>query len=198
MTEFPETRSALLHQIRSPDEREAWDEFTLAYGPVIYRMARRRGMQDADAQDLAQTVFMQVSGAIGRWEKGPEKRFRHWLRRVVKNAIVTALTRSPKDKAVGGSDIQGVFAVRCDSEQSVEQELLFEHKREQFLRAASIVRSEVSEDTWYPFELTVIEGKTCNEAAAMTGKSIGNVYASRSRVIRRIRDEVKRLEHCDS
>lgn len=198
MTEFPETRSTLLHQIRSADDREAWEEFTLIYKPVIYRMARRRGMQDADAQDLVQTVLVQVSGAIARWEKSPEKRFRHWLRRVIKNAVITALTRGPKDIAVGGSDIHDLFAARCDTEQNVEQEMRIEYKREQYLRAASNVRSDVSNDTWYPFELTVIEGMACSEAAALTGKSIGTVYAARSRVMRRIRDEVKRLEQSDS
>lgn len=198
MTEFPETHSSLLHQIRSPDDREAWEEFTLSYGPVIYRMARRRGMQDADAQDLVQTVFMQISGAIARWEAGPEKRFRHWLRRVVKNAIVTALTRGPREVAIGGSEIQEVFAARCDSEQAVERDLLLEHKREQYLQAALRVRSDISEDTWLPFELTVIGDKTCSEASALTGKSVGTVYAARSRVMRRIREEIQRLERNDA
>jgi RNA polymerase sigma-70 factor (ECF subfamily) len=66
VTEFPETRSTLLAQVRSPENREAWEQFVLVYRPVIYRMARRRGMQDADAQDLVQTVLMRVAGAIDR------------------------------------------------------------------------------------------------------------------------------------
>ena len=67
MTEFPETRSTLIAKVRSPDDREAWEEFVLIYQPVIYRMARRRGMQDSDAQDLVQTVLMRVAGATDRW-----------------------------------------------------------------------------------------------------------------------------------
>lgn len=78
MTEFPETRDRLLVQVRSPANREAWDEFALIYRPVIYRLARHRGLQDADAQDLAQRVLMSVAAAIGRWEKSDESvRFRH-------------------------------------------------------------------------------------------------------------------------
>ena len=69
MNEFPETRSTLLANVASPANREAWQEFELLYRPVIYRMARGRGMQDADAQDLAQTVLVNVSLAIGRWGK---------------------------------------------------------------------------------------------------------------------------------
>ena len=84
MTEFPETRSALLVEVRSPENREAWEQFVLVYRPVIYRMARRRGMQDADAQDVAQNILVRVAGAIDRWEQQPGTRFRHWLRRVAR------------------------------------------------------------------------------------------------------------------
>ena len=104
VTEFPETRESLLAQVRSPANREAWDDFALIYRPVIYRLARRRGLQDADAQDLAQRVLMAVASAIGSWEKSNESvRFRHWLRRVARNAIVNALSRRPHDRAAGGT-----------------------------------------------------------------------------------------------
>ena len=107
MTEFPETRESLLVLVRSPENREAWDQFVALYRPVIYRLARRRGLQDADAQDLAQQVLMAVASAIGSWKKAGESvRFRHWLRRVARNAIVNALARRPHDRAAGGSSVQ--------------------------------------------------------------------------------------------
>jgi RNA polymerase sigma-70 factor (ECF subfamily) len=68
MTEFPDTQSLLLANIQSLENREAWAEFVQIYRPVVYRMARRRGMQDADAQDLSQDVLVRVSKAIDRWE----------------------------------------------------------------------------------------------------------------------------------
>ena len=40
LTEFPETRESLLVQVRSPANREAWDQFAMLYRPVIYRLAR--------------------------------------------------------------------------------------------------------------------------------------------------------------
>ena len=127
MTDFPETQSTLLAQIRSPEDREAWEEFALIYQPVIYRMARRRGMQDSDAQDLVQTVLMRVAGAIDRWERKPGARFRHWLRRVAKNSILSELSRSPKDAPVGGSDIQELMAEQPAATSEVEQELAVEY-----------------------------------------------------------------------
>ena len=40
LTEFPETRESLLVQVRSPANREAWDQFAMLYRQVIYRLAR--------------------------------------------------------------------------------------------------------------------------------------------------------------
>jgi hypothetical protein len=42
MTEFPETRSTLLVSLKTPENREAWEEFVVIYRPLIYRMARLR------------------------------------------------------------------------------------------------------------------------------------------------------------
>ncbi len=195
MTEFPETRSSLLAQVRSPDNREAWEQFVLIYRPVIYRMARIRGMQDADAQDIVQTVLMRVAGAISRWEKTePGTRFRHWLRRVAKNAIFTALSRSPSDAASGDSNIHDLLTGQPDIAPDVDQELALEYMREQYLRAAVIVQTDVNTETWRAFELSLIDGRPCDEVAELIGKSIGTVYAARSRVMRRLRNQVQRLE----
>lgn len=195
MTEFPKTRSTLLVQVRSADNREAWEEFVLVYRPVIYRMARRRGLQDADALDVSQNVLTRIAGAIQRWEKRDEEtRFRHWLRRVAKNAILDALKGQPKDAAAGGSGVQELLSERADTTPDFDAELAKEHQREQYLRAAAVVRTDVSLETWRAFELTVIEGKSCEEAASVVGKSIGTVYAARSRVFRRLRDQIQKME----
>ena len=93
-------------------------------------------MQDSDAQDLVQTVLMRVAGAIDRWERKPDARFRHWLRRVAKNSILSELSRSPKDAPVGGSDIQELMAEQPAATSEFEQELAVEYMREQYLRAA--------------------------------------------------------------
>ena len=66
MSEFPDTRESLLLQVRDPENREAWDQFAQIYRPIIFRTALARGLQDADAHDLAQKVLIAVASAIGR------------------------------------------------------------------------------------------------------------------------------------
>lgn len=191
MTEFPDTQSLLLANIQSLENREAWEEFVEVYRPIIYRMARRRGMQDSDAQDLSQDVLLRVAGSIDRWEPRPGVRFRHWLRTVAANAIVTALTKSNR-AAMDGSSADQMLAAVPESE--TESELENEYLRERYLRAAANVKVDVSPVTWQAFELTVIQGQSCEEASQLIGKSIGVIYAARSRILKRLQSEIQRSE----
>ena len=122
MTEFPETRTGLLVQLLSRDNREAWETFAAIYQPVIYRMARRRGMQDADAQDLVQDVLVRVSAAIGRYA-ATGCSISNWLARVAKNTILTTLTRSPRDLGQGGTDACDELEQHPEDSSAVNEEL---------------------------------------------------------------------------
>ena len=199
MTDFPETRDSLLVQVRSPANREAWEQFALIYRPVIYRLARHRGLQDADAQDLAQQVLIAVVSAIGGWEKSNEAvRFRHWLRRVARNAIVNALSRRPHDRAAGGSSVQELLMEQPNPDRESGAQIEQEYRRELYLRAAKMVRRDIEPETWRAFELTVIENRGIDAAAVELGKPVGAIYAARSRIMRRLREAVQELEASES
>jgi RNA polymerase sigma-70 factor (ECF subfamily) len=199
VTEFPETRDSLLVQVRCPANREAWDEFVLTYRPVIYRLARRRGLQDADAQDLAQQVLIAVASAIGAWEKSDETvRFRHWLRRVARNAIINALSRQPRDRAAGGTSVQGFLLEQPGEDPQFAAQIELEYRRELYLRAARIVREDLQPETWRAFELTVVENRAIDEAALELDRPVGTIYAARSRIMRRLRKAVQELEQAES
>jgi RNA polymerase sigma-70 factor (ECF subfamily) len=198
-TDFPETRDSLLVQLKSPANREAWDQFALVYRPVIYRLARRRGLQDADAQDLAQRVLMAVASAIGNWEKSSESvQFRHWLRRVARNAIVNALARRPHDRAAGGSAVHELLLEQPGVEPESEEQIELEYRRELYLQAARIVRGDVETETWRAFEMTVIDNRSVDETAVELEMPVGTIYAARSRIMRRLREAVRELEKSES
>ena len=55
MDKFQDTRSSLLLRVKNKaSDEHAWQQFAELYQPVIMRMAKAKGMQEADAQDLAQ------------------------------------------------------------------------------------------------------------------------------------------------
>jgi RNA polymerase sigma-70 factor (ECF subfamily) len=166
---------------------------------VIYRLARQRGLQDADAQDLTQQVLMAVASAIGNWEKQNEEvRFRHWLRRIARHAIVNALTRRPRDRGAGGSVVQDLLLEHPGADEESDAQINLEYRRELYLRAAQMVRSDIEPDTWRAFEMTVIENRSIDKTAAELDKPVGTIYAARSRIMRRLRQAVKELEQSES
>lgn len=198
MTQFPDTRASLLMQVGDLQDRDAWEQFEQIYRPLIYRLARQRGMQDADAQDLSQQVLMSVASAVGRWKRNSESaRFRHWLRRVARNAILNALSRRPRDLAAGGSSVQELLTEQTQVDEEAERRITLEYRRELYLQAADRVRADVDPETWLAFKLTVIEGHGIEMAEEQLSKSAGSIYAARSRIMRRLREAVRELEDAD-
>lgn len=199
MPEFPETVDSLIARVRDPSNRSAWDEFEQLYRPVIFRIARAKGLQHADALDLVQQVLISVAAAISRYEKRNDgERFRNWLSRVTRNAIFKALSRQPRDQAAGGSNVLDVLSEVPANDPETDALINLEYRRELFRRAAEQVRGEVQEATWMAFELTALQQASIEQAAKVLSISTGSVYAARSRVMRRIRDMVLRLEESDS
>ena len=193
---FPDTRLSLLMQLKSASDEAAWSEFVSIYQPVIYRMARKRQIQNADAQDLTQDVLVSVAKAIHSFEAGENSPpFRHWLRRVARNAILNVLTRIPKDAAVGGTGILSKLTLRSNNDDNIESELLFEYRRELYARAAAEVQQVVAADSWQVFQLAVVEKIPIEDVAKQLKKSVGAAYACRGRVMSRLRKAVEKMEN---
>ena len=75
-----------------------------------------------------------------------------------------------------------------------DRELDLEYQRQLYLLAAEKVRAKVTELNWKAFELTAIEGVAIEEVAQDLGKSVGAIYAARSRIMKQLSDVVSKLE----
>src|SRR4029077_15967359 len=83
-----------LARLGDPQDRAAWQQFVELYGGLVYGFARRHGLQDADAGDLTQEVFLAVAQAAGRWHYDPEQgSFRGWLYGITRNKLAKLLQR---------------------------------------------------------------------------------------------------------
>lgn len=189
MTIFPDTRASLIVRLADAQNVPAWEEFARLYQPVVYRLARRRGFQHADAEELVQEVMLAVAGAVERWVPDRERgRFRDWLHRIARNLMVNFLTRHKHQVwGAGTSDMQRMLEQECDAEAAVTQMFDIEIRREAFRFAARQVQKEVKEGTWQAFWLSTIDDVPAAEVARQLGMSVGSVYIARSRVMARLR-----------
>jgi RNA polymerase sigma-70 factor (ECF subfamily) len=195
MNSTPETRPSLLIRVRDPADQAAWGEFVEIYRPLVLRLARQKGMQDADAEDVAQVVLAAVAKAVEQREHDPQRaKFRTWLNRVARNAILNALTRGRPDRGSGDSALLAVLN-QHESHGGPDSDLLqLEYRREVFRWAAAQVRKEFQQATWDAFWLTAVEGRAVAAVAEELAKNPGAIYAARSRVMRRIQEKVTEYE----
>src|SRR5262245_25114790 len=175
MTETPSTRPSLLVRLREPRDERAWEEFLNIYTPLVYRLARRKGFQHADAADLVQEVFRAVAGAIDRWDPDPGRgSFRGWLFRIARNLMLNVLAAEKRrPQGAGGSWFERLLdeqSAPAGAESAMFDE---EYRRQRFGWAAERVRGEFRETTWRAFWLAGVEGRSPAEAAAALGISVG-------------------------
>lgn len=195
MQDDPHTRDSLIVRIADATDNDAWGQFVSIYEPVVYRIARGKGLQDADARDLVQHVMSSVSRSIDRWQPDSDRAsFRTWLHRVANNAIVDFVRRRKPDDGQGGTAFLQSLENQPDHDLIAEREWEIAHRREVFRWAARRIRREFTDSTWAAFALTTIDDTSPAEAANQLNMSVGSIYTARSRVMRRLKDEVKRYE----
>ena len=189
----PDTRHSLLLRLHDPADHDAWNAFAEIYRPVIVRLAIAKRLQPADAEDLAQKVLMSVARAISGWDPDGSASFRTWLKRITDNAIVNVLTRLRPDRAVGQAEVDHLLN-EPGRDGPDSQLLQLEFRREVFHWAAARIAAEFSPETWQAFWLTAVEGMSAEEAGQRLAKNRGSIYTARSRVMKRLVQQVAEFE----
>jgi RNA polymerase sigma-70 factor (ECF subfamily) len=192
----PTTRASLLLRLRDPRDHEAWLEFVSLYEPVVYRLLRHHGLQDADAREVMQNFFMAVSRSIDQFDTAPDRgSFRGWLRRVTRNLLTDWLRQGQRRALMfGGSHLLAMLENLPDASGPESQEFDQELRRQVFQRAAELVQDEFQPQTWQAFWQTSVDGISTAQVAANLGISAGAVRVARSRVLARLRSAVRNLE----
>jgi RNA polymerase sigma-70 factor (ECF subfamily) len=196
MPSEPTTRQSLLIRLRDVADDRAWVEFVDIYGPLIRASACRRGLQAADADDLAQEVFRVVASTIEQGGYDPNRgKFRPWLFRIARNLTINAiLARSRQPRGTGDTAMIHWLEEQPSTPDDNPEAFEAEYRRRMLGWAAERVRGEFSTVAWQAFWATGVEGQAAGEVAGVLGISVGSVYNARSRVMARLRVEIRRAE----
>lgn len=199
MSDLPLTRQSLLIALGKRSD-EAWSEFLRVYEKAIIGYCIRRGLQESDAQDVAQSVYEAIHKRMAEWDCDASKgSFRAWLFRVARNISVDLLTARAKSPVVQGdtSIVQMLGQVRdyrnVDLPGTVDEHstaFQLELRRALFEWASNQVQAEVTAKTWEAFRLAAVDGLQASEVANKLEISVGSVYTAKCRVMSRIREHV--------
>lgn len=188
--------TSLLARLRSRSD-ESWSRLIALFTPVVYRWARQAGLQDSDAADVAQEVFSAVYLQIDRFQKTElTGTFRGWLYGITRNQILWRFRKIGREpRAEGGSTALGRLQeapspVRVElspelpESDNEETEAILAH------RCVQLIREEFEPTTWSAFEGVAVHDRAPADVAADLGLSVGAVYVAKSRVLKRLREEL--------
>ncbi len=189
------TSPTLLGRLRhSPTDQAAWDAFAKRYGPSLRRWCRQWGLQDADAEDVVQSVLLELSRQMSGFEYDPAGSFRAWLKTVASRAWFRFL--SARKRPGGGSGDSAVAALleNVAAGEDLVRRLEEESDRELLEAAMARVRLRVKPNTWEAFRLLALEERPGGEVAQRLGMKLGAVFMAKSNVRKMIEDEIRRLD----
>ena len=87
-------QSFFLSRLRSWRDEESWQEFFDTYGRLIYRMAMKAGLSDAEAQDVVQETIILVARKMPGFKYDPAiGSFKSWLRLLTRRRIEKQLKK---------------------------------------------------------------------------------------------------------
>jgi RNA polymerase sigma-70 factor (ECF subfamily) len=188
------TSATLLFRLgQSPLDDAAWEEFVARYGRQIVSWCRQWGLQEADAQDISQTVLLKLLRAAQTFRYDPQQKFRAWLKTIAHHAwqdLVRSRRQAARFGAGAQEDSLQQIAARDDFAQRIEAAFEQELLDEAILR----VQPRVQKQTWEAFRLTTYEGLSGAEAAGRLGMAITNVYKAKSNIRKLLEVEVRSLE----
>ena len=196
MADGQKTRASLLLRIRDSDDSLAWTQFAEIYAPLIYRFAKKNGLQDADASDLAQEALGAVAKTIGSFEYDPKVgRFRSWLFTVARNKLNTQLLKqSRQPRGSGDTRMQQFLAGYAQDGSELERIWDEEYEQRLFHWAADKIREQFSESTWQAFWQTGVENRPAGDVAEGLSLSVGAVYIAKSRVLARLKEVIEQVD----
>jgi RNA polymerase sigma-70 factor (ECF subfamily) len=188
------TRPTLLVRVRDTSDQTAWARFVDAYTPMVFGFCRKRGLQPADAADVAQDVMRAVAAALPNFRYEPERgRFRDWLFRVTRSKL-SSFTRARARQPVGSGETAVHEVLQAQPDADGREAWERDWQRHVFDWAASVVREECEPATWQAFWATAVEGRAAKEVAEELGMTTGAVYVARCRVLSRIRAAVGQVD----
>jgi RNA polymerase sigma-70 factor (ECF subfamily) len=183
------TPSSLLERLRQPFEAEAWARFVALYTPLIYSWGRRLGLQESDAADLTQDVFVTLVQVLPTFTYNRHKSFRRWLWTVSVNKW--RKDRKQQDNRVmcglGGIPEPVAVADGLEAAWEVEYQQLLARQ------ALRLMRADFDAKTWMACWEMVAAGRPAAAVAAELGLTVGAVYAAKFRVLKRLRRDLQGL-----
>ena len=189
------TRVSLVRRLQASLSGPAWKEFFDRYWMLLYRTARRAGLNAADAEDVVQEALIGVCERIQtlKYEPG-QGSFRGWLLRITRRRIADHWrSRATEKKTV--FDESKLDGERSEPPTPGELEEIWDEEWELAVQTLAMehAKQNVTAKQFQIFEMLVVKGKPVKSVCESLGVNAGQVYLAKHRVGGIVEREVQHL-----
>ncbi len=187
-----ETSTGLLRAARDHANDDAWGRLVSLYEPLLQGWLRRQGVQHADADDLVADTLATVAQELPTFRhNGQVGAFRSWLRGILVNRLLT-FRRSQRVRSICPADsdmLHRLADVLADPDSDLARQWDDDHDRYVARKVLEQIEPEFQPQTWLAFRRVALDGADPDLVAAELNVSLASVYAAKSRVLKRLRQE---------
>ena len=213
-----QTRWSLIGRLKDMDDQQSWQEFFDAYWKLIYSVALKAGLSDAEAQEVVQETIISVAKKMPEFDADPAAgSFKSWLLTLTRWRITDQM-RKRKAGGTLASDTghgcppnpqAGMFALRGDDgtactatveripdPASLDLDAVWNEEWERNLLEAATerVKQRVDPEQFQLFDFHVLKQWPAKKVARKLGVSLGKVYFAKYKVSVLLKKEIKKLE----
>jgi RNA polymerase sigma-70 factor (ECF subfamily) len=179
-------------------DQEAWAEFVGRYGAQILRWCNKWNLQEADAQDVTQTVLVKLAEKMQTFQYDPSRSFRAYLKTLTNYALCDFLESRKRPGAGAGGSVALDVLETVEAREDLLERLKSAFDQELLEEAMERIQARVEPHTWEAFRLTAIEGLAGAAVGEQLNMKVATVFKARSKVQQMLQDEIRRLDDTES
>ena len=193
-----ETRSSLIQRLKATINGESWEEFFHTYWELIYNVARRAGLSEADAQDIVQETILKVHNSLDRFEYNRKRgTFKGWLRTVTRSRLNDFFKKQQRRPAFNKPLEEAADELQnLEDPEGPEIEKIWDEEWNRNLIQAALSRTKKlsSPKQFQIFKCHYIDEWTVRETCRTLGVNAAQVYMAKQRIGKIFREAVETLK----
>jgi len=194
------TRWSLISRLKDWDDRESWKEFFDTYWKLIYGVAIKAGLSDAEAEEVVQETVITVAKKIGDFKADPAHgSFKGWLLKITQWRIGDQFRkRLPVGRRGRRSDSTSQTGTeeRVPDPRGFALESIWDQEWEKNLVDVALERVKkcVSAKQYQIYYLNILKKMPALTVAKTLGVNAAQVYLAKHRVGNVLKREIRGLE----
>lgn len=197
-----ETRSSLINRLKATINGESWEVFFDTYGNLIFNVARRAGLSEADAQDIVQETIVKVHKSLDRFQYDRNRgSFKGWLHSVTRSRLAEHFKKQQKRLPLNQpfNDTTDEPTADISDPKGLELERIWDEEWHKNLIDSSLTRIKriVSPKQFQIFKCYCIDEWTVTEICKALNVNSAQVYMAKQRVGKLFKQELELVRSKD-